>query len=116
MIKKYLLFFLILIAPICVFSQTTSQITITSEQLQTTNLIFAEHAKLRAEIPLLERKVANLERIDSLWQRTDSIRLIQISNYKDIITKKDKKIKQQKTISQIKNILIGGLAILCVFL
>ena len=53
MMRKYLLLCLVLIASICAFSQNTSTVTITSEQLKTTNLIFAEHQKLSERVQLL---------------------------------------------------------------
>lgn len=117
MIKRYLLFCLILIAPILSISQTTSNdIKISSEQLRITNLIFAEHAKLSAEIPLLRTKIVNLEKIDSTWVHTDSVRREQISQYAAVVNQQDQKIKKMKTWSNIKNIIIGGLSIICLIL
>ena len=72
--KRKLLLWLMILLPICSFSQTTSTITITPEQLKTTNLIFLEHKKYSEEIPLLEKKVETLEAINKSWIHTDSIR------------------------------------------
>jgi hypothetical protein len=63
-----------ILLPICSFSQTISTITITPEQLKTTNLIFLEHKKYSEEVPLLEKKVETLEAINKSWIHTDSIR------------------------------------------
>lgn len=72
--KRKLLLWLMILLPICSFSQTTSTITITPEQLKTTNLIFLEHKKYSEEVPLLEKKVETLEAINKSWIHTDSIR------------------------------------------
>lgn len=72
--KRKLLLWLMILLPICSFSQTISTITITPEQLKTTNLIFLEHKKYSEEVPLLEKKVETLEAINKSWIHTDSIR------------------------------------------
>ena len=72
--KLFLIFFLILTVQTFSFSQTTSNITITSEQLKVTNLIFAEHKKFSEEIPMLKKQIYNLEMLDKSWQKTDSIK------------------------------------------
>ena len=113
MIKRYLLFCLILIVPILSISQTTQDsIKISTEQLRTTNLIFAEHAKLSSENVLLKSQVVNLEKIDSIWVHTDSVRREQISEYATIVEKQQKQIKKVKKWSRIKDYIIGGLSIL----
>ena len=76
--RTWIIFFLILIVQICVYSQNTSIITITSEQLQTTNLIFAEHKKYSEQFPLLEQKIVNLETINNEWKKSDSIKSQQL--------------------------------------
>ena len=81
-----------MLVPICSFSQHMSSptlidtihlsipvnkdelVTITDKQLKTANLIFLEHEKLSKEVPLLNEKISNLEKINSTWQHTDSIR------------------------------------------
>jgi len=113
MIKRYLLFCLILIVPILSISQTTSDsIKISSEQLRTTNLIFAEHSKLSKENVLLKSQIVNLEKVDSIWVHTDSVRREQISEYSTIVEKQQKQIKKVKKWSRIKDYVIGGLSIL----
>ena len=113
MIKRYLLFCLMLIAPILSISQTISDsIKISSEQLRTTNLIFAEHAKLSNQVFLLENQIRNLEKVDSIWLHTDSIRKEQITQYEQVIQQQEKKLNKTKKLSQFKDFIISGLSIL----
>ena len=117
MIKRYLLFYLILIAPILSTSQTISDsIKITSEQLKVTNLIFAEHAKLSNQVLLLENQVRNLEKVDSVWLHTDSIRRKQVTQYEQVIQQQENKLNKIKKWSIFKNYIIGGLCIICLLL
>lgn len=76
--RTWITFFLILIVQICAYTQNTSTITITSEQLRTTNLIFAEHKKFSEQLPLLEEKINNLELINDSWKKSDSIKTKQL--------------------------------------
>ena len=113
MIKRYLLFCLILIVPILSISQTTSDsIKITSEQLKITNLIFAEHAKLSNQVLLLESQVRNLEKVDSIWLHTDSIRREQVTQYEQVIQQQEKRFEKTKRQSWFKDFIISGLSIL----
>ena len=79
-------------------------VTITDKQLKTANLIFLEHEKLSKEVPLLNEKISNLEKINSIWQHTDSIRKSNELKYIKTINNNDSKIKQLK---KDKNILLG---------
>ena len=92
-IRKLLLCLMILL-PTYSFSQTTSTITITPEQLKTTNLIFLEHEKYTKEVPLLNKKIETLEEINKSWLHTDSIRWINEKQYNAIIKKDSIKITQ----------------------
>ena len=92
-IRKLLLCLMILL-PTYSFSQTTSTITITPEQLKTTNLIFREHEKYTKEVPLLNKKIETLEEINKSWLHTDSIRKINEKQYNAIIKKDSIKITQ----------------------
>lgn len=92
-IRKLLLCLMILL-PTYSFSQTTSTITITPEQLKTTNLIFLEHEKCTKEVPLLNKKIETLEKINKSWLHTDSIRRINEKQYNTIIKKDSIKITQ----------------------
>lgn len=119
--KKIALLIMMLV-PICSFSQHMSSptlidtihlsipvnkselVTITDKQLKTANLIFLEHEKLSKEVPLLNEKISNLEKINSTWQHTDSIRKSNELKYIKTINDNDSKIKQLK---KDKNILLG---------
>lgn len=119
--KKIALLIMMLV-PICSFSQHMSSptlidtihlsipvnegelVTITDKQLKTANLIFLEHEKLSKEVPLLNEKISNLEKINSTWQHTDSIRKSNELKYIKTINSNDSKIKQLK---KDKNILLG---------
>lgn len=119
--RKIALLIMMLI-PICSFSQHISSptlidtihlsipvnegelVTITDKQLKTANLIFLEHEKLSKEVPLLNEKISNLEKINSTWQHTDSIRKSNELKYIKTINSNDSKIKQLK---KDKNILLG---------
>ena len=92
-IRKLLLCLMILL-PTYSFSQTTSTITITPEQLKTTNLIFLEHEKYTKEVPLLNKNIETLEKINKSWLHTDSIRRINEKQYNAIIKKDSIKITQ----------------------
>lgn len=119
-IRKLLLCLMILL-PTYSFSQTTSTITITPEQLKTTNLIFLEHEKYTKEVPLLNKKIETLEEINKSWLHTDSIRRINEKQY-NVIIKKDsikitqlqsshKKYKVVTKISIIVNIILACLLV-----
>lgn len=119
--KKIALLIMMLV-PICSFSQNMSSptlidtihlsipvnkdelVTITDKQLKTANLIFLEHEKLSKEVPLLNEKISNLEKINSTWQHTDSIRKSNELKYIKTISNNDSKIKQLK---KDKKILLG---------
>ena len=117
MIKRYLLFYLILIVPILSISQTISDsIKISSEQLKITNLIFAEHAKLSNQILLLKNQIRNFEKVDSIWLHTDSIRREQVTQYEQVIQQQEKKLNKIKKWSIFKNYIIGGFCIICLLL
>ena len=92
--KRKILLCLTTLLPIYSFSQTTSTITITPEQLKTTNLIFLEHEKYTKEVPLLNKKIETLEEINKSWLHTDSIRRINEKQYNTIIKKDSIKIAQ----------------------
>lgn len=113
---------IMMLIPICSFSQHISSptlidtihlsipvneselVTITAKQLKTANLIFLEHEKLSKEVPLLNKKISNLEKIDSIWQHTDSIRKSNELKYIKTINNNNSKIKQLK---KDKKILLG---------
>lgn len=100
-----------------VYSQNTSTITITSEQLKTTNLIFAEHQKLSKTVPLLKSQITNLELINKSWEKTDSVRRVQLLYYGNIIEDKNRSIEGlNKSLKKKQNIIKYGAAGSCVLI
>ena len=119
--KKFLALCLLLIVP--TLSSLGDTLKITSEQLKTTNLIFAEHKKFSEQIPLLEQQIINLKQIDESWKRTDSIRKSQLHYYNLVIEDKNKSIEGlNKSLKRRKNTIKYGAAVsvltivLCLFL
>ena len=119
--KKFLTLCLLLIVP--TLSSLGDTLKITSEQLKTTNLIFAEHKKFSEQIPLLEQQIINLKQIDESWKRTDSIRKSQLYYYNLVIEDKNKSIEGlNKSLKRKKNTIKYGAAVsvltivLCLFL
>lgn len=111
----------ILLATTICFSQTISTETspnsivfITSEQLRYTNLIFVEHEKLLTENELLNTQIGNYQSKLKLAERTDSLRVAQISQYKELGEVYSLQIQDlNKSISK-KDKTILGLKIGCV--
>lgn len=87
----------------CNYSQNTSTITITNEQLQTANIIFAEHYKFSQQIPLLNKQIENLKLLNVSWQKTDSIRKIQLNDCNRVIKDQNKTIDDLNKSLKIKN-------------
>lgn len=115
--RRYLISFLVLIASICASSQNTSNITITSEQLRTTNLIFVEHQKFERTLPLLKTEIANLKLINNSWEKTDSVRRIQLSYYGNIIEDRNKSIEAlNKSLKKKQKVITYGVAGSCVLI
>lgn len=77
---------LLTIACSSIHSQDTSKITITSDQLRTANLIFAEHKQYSQLVPLLQKENLNLQTINQTWVRTDSIKSAQLYQKNQIIS------------------------------
>lgn len=111
----------ILLATTICFSQTTSTetspdsiVSITSEQLRYANLIFVEHEKLLTENELLNTQIGNYQSKLKLAERTDSLRVAQISQYKELGEAYSLQIQDlNKSISK-KDKTILGLKIGCV--
>lgn len=98
--KKGILLFLMILLPICGFSQNTS--TITKEQVKTANLIFVEHEELLHKVPLLEQQIDNLEKINKSWEHTDSIR----EHNEQVLTKQNKKLSKTNKIVSISALFV----------
>lgn len=97
--------------PIWLYSQTTSTVTITSDQLKTVNIIFAEHEMLKKKVPLLEREIANYQAIDSIRQKVDSIQTIKITNLNTQVATLNNKVAKQKKGIKVRNWSIAGLSL-----
>lgn len=105
------------------FSQTTypailndSLITITPNQLKTTNLIFLEHSKLKLENLELKNQICLYDSIVYQYQKKD----ILYTNQVNILTEDTKSLKsslqdKEMTINRLKEynkvVTIGGLSI-----
>ena len=61
---------------------------------------------------MLKNQVRNLEKVDSIWLHTDSIRREQIVEYEQVIRQQEKMLKKTKKLSQFKDFIISGLSIL----
>jgi hypothetical protein len=94
-----------------IHSQNTSTITITSDQLRTANLIFAEHKEYSKLIPLLQLENSNLMEINKSWERTDSIKSIQLYQKNKMIAEQSIDMNRLKTTSNTCGT-IAGISIL----
>ena len=112
---------LCLLMTVCfsMYSQDTSKIIITSDQLRSANLIFAEHKEYSNLVPLLKLENANLKEINKTWERTDSIKSSQINYNQKIINEQYKNIDKLKKSIKIRNTVAGTsiiIAVLCLLL
>lgn len=101
------------------YSQDTSRITITSDQLRTANLIFAEHKEYSQLVPLIRQENANLQIINKTWERTDSIKTSQINQQYKMIEKQNENIDKLKKSIKVRNTVTGVsliTALLCLLL
>jgi hypothetical protein len=101
------------------YSQDTSRITITSDQLRTANLIFAEHKEYSQLVPLIQQENANLQTINKTWERTDSIKTSQINQQYKMIEKQNENIDKLKKSIKVRNTVTGVsliTALLCLLL
>ena len=97
--KRRILSLIMILLPICSFSQNTS--TVTNEQIKTANLIFVEHEYMLHKIPMLEQQIANLDSINKTWAHTDSIR----TNTELETTKTNKKLANHNKILTLSTII-----------
>lgn len=101
------------------YSQDTSRITITSDQLRTANLIFAEHKEFSRLVPLVRQENTNLQIINKTWERTDSIKTSQINQQYKMIEKQNENIDKLKKSIKVRNTVTGVsliTALLCLLL
>lgn len=101
------------------YSQDTSRITITSDQLRTANLIFAEHKEFSRLVPLIQQENTNLQIINKTWERTDSIKTSQINQQYKMIERQNENIDKLKKSIKVRNTVTGVsliTALLCLLL
>ena len=101
------------------YSQDTSRIIITSDQLRTANLIFAEHKEYSRLVPLIQQENTNLQTINKTWERTDSIKTSQINQQYKMIEKQNENIDKLKKSIKVRNTVTGVsliTALLCLLL
>lgn len=101
------------------YSQDISKITITSNQLRTANLIFAEHKEFSRLVPLIQQENTNLQIINKTWERTDSIKTSQISQQYKMIERQNENIDKLKKSIKVRNTVTGVsliTALLCLLL
>ena len=90
-------------------SQDTLKITITSNQLRTANLIFAEHKQFSQIIPLLEEENINLTIINEYWYKTDSIKSLQLYQNQQLIDTQVKEIEHMQKAYKNKMYMLYGI-------
>ena len=89
--RKFAILLLItLLTAITSFSQT---ISIGTEQLKETNLIFIEHRKLLEENALLYKQLDNFQKSYNILTQIDSTRIKEIAEYKEIVNDRNKQIE-----------------------
>ena len=89
--RKFTILLLItLLTAITSFSQT---ISIGTEQLKETNLIFIEHRKLLEENALLYKQLDNFRKSYNILTQIDSTRIKEIAEYKEIVNDRNKQIE-----------------------
>lgn len=93
--------------PCLAHSQDTSRITITSDQLRTANLIFAEHKEYSNLVPLLRQENNNLTLINESWEHTDSIKTSQLREQEQKMMKQAQEIERVKKNLKITST-VGG--------
>ena len=98
---KYVILLLItLLTAITSFSQT---ISIGTEQLKETNLIFIEHRKLLEENALLYKQLDNFQKSYNIVTQIDSTRVKEIAEYKEIVNDRNKQIENLNKEISAKN-------------
>lgn len=103
---------------ISINSNQDTIVSISSDQLKYSNIIFLEHQKLSLENSLLNKQICNYKKKISILEENDSLRIKQLDNYKFLneeysikIESLNKEIKDKN--NTIKIIKIGGITITC---
>jgi len=112
-IKLLIILFISISIPTASISQTISTdigktMTLTPQQLKTTNLIFAEHEKWSKEIPLLNTQIKSYKELVNSYVVEDSLKSEQIDFYKLQI--KDDKININKLNKRLKVVKVAGIS------
>lgn len=89
-------------------STQITRITITSAQLRTANLIFAEHKELSTLVPLLQQENANLRIVNKSWERTDSLRRNQLYQKNQIISQQATELDKMEKSLQTSLVISGS--------
>lgn len=85
--------------------------------MRTANLIFIEHKKLTETVPLLNKEIYNLKEINKSWERTDSLRKLQLTYYDNTIKDKNRSIEDlNKALKKKQNIIKYGSAGSCILI
>lgn len=93
---------------ICQKTEQDSIVSITSKQLKETNLIFVEHSKLLVENNLLLKQIENYKLDNFILVKSDSIKSLQIENYKELSSMYNYKLIQLESESKRKSKTIIG--------
>ena len=108
--KFVILSCLILLTTITCFSQNIlvnesndTVVLITPQQLKETNLIFAEHQKLLVDKKLLLNQLNNYKLDNDLLSYSDSIKSLQVDNYKNLSNSYSIQIEELNQEVQKKN-------------
>lgn len=77
--------------------------------MRTANLIFVEHQKLSETVPILNKEISNLKLINKSWEKTDSLRKLQLTYYDNVVEDRDKYIEElNKSLKKKQNIIKYG--------
>ena len=98
--KFAILLSITLLTAITSFSQT---ISIGTEQLKETNLIFLEHKKLLEENALLYKQLENFQKSYTVLSQIDSTRVKEIGQYSEILEDRNKQIENLNKEISAKN-------------
>jgi hypothetical protein len=101
---------LLMTVPCLAHSQDTSRITITSDQLRTANLIFAEHKEYSNLVPLLRQENSNLTLINKSWEHTDSIKTSQLREQEQKMMKQALEVERLKKNLKVSSAVGGSVA------
>ena len=83
------------------------------DTLKIVNIIFSEHAKLYKENPLLKEKISALEQLNKSYEKSDSIKNIEINMCKERIKSDAEKISNLETFKKkaIQGFSAGGIVL-----